>query len=479
MQAGLFFWLFNATGILKYFTFARSIPAICLYVLYISGFFGYISVRILNSDQMARIFTTILLLIMAATATAQTTIRGKVVDEDSGIPIENANIVVKGTIFGAASDVNGNFTLRVQQLPVVLVVSEIRYQTKTFYVTNTDFQIRLESKVQMLEAVTIQKERIQNIHPARKYYAYDFEFYEDFIFVLAFTKSRKHSTLFILEDDGNIVKEEKLKIVPELFYPDFMGNLHLLTADSAFQVYYDYEKIHLLYSLSKWEFLSTMHQCRAEHNDGIIISQSGFRGLEQAYTLVDETGRKTFYEIADSAKRSYLEREYDLKYFLNLRNRGVEQYLVSVKTLRENLDFYRQTVATDWIDSRILAPVFAPLYKIDDTVHIFDYTHNEVIKFDDDLDIFSKTPIDFHQDKHWTKQFIIDETWQDLYTITVKDGITHIHKLDKQTFTPLETIKVDGHIHIGKIRIRNGHAYFLHKNHFRNTHRMIYRMGLW
>jgi hypothetical protein len=257
-----------------------------------------------------------------------------------------------------------------------------------------------------------------------------------------------------------------------------MGNLHLLTADSAFQVYYDYEKVHLLYSLSKWEFLATMHQCRAKHKGGIIISQSGYRGLELAYTLVDEDERRTFYEIADSAKRSYLEREYDLKYFLDLRNRGAEQYLVSVKTLRENLDFYRQTVATDWMDSKILEPVFAPLYKIDDTVHIFDYTHNEVVKFDHDLNIFNTAQIDFHQDKRWAKQIIIDETWQDLYTTMVIDGITHIHKLDKQTFIPLETFIVEGHIHIGKIRIRNGHAYFLHKNHFRNTHRMIYRMRL-
>jgi hypothetical protein len=156
----------------------------------------------------------------------------------------------------------------------------------------------------------------------------------------------------------------------------------------------------------------------------------------------------------------------------------VEGFLVSVKTLRENLDFYRQYVGVDWLDSKILEPVYAPLYKIRDTLLIFDFTHSEVVTFDDGLKPVTKTPINFHKDKKWEKGLIVDETWQDIYTSYLDDGITRIVRLDRKTFQPASTAEVDGMIFINKLKIRNGHVYFLYKDYCRDTKRMIYKMVL-
>ena len=408
----------------------------------------------------------------------QIQITGIVADSLSGKPIGDVNILVKGTLIGSATDSTGAFSLKVSSLPVQLIVSEIRHHTSEFQVTEKDIVLRLAPKVQMLEAVSIQEERIQNIHPDKKLYAYDFEFYEDFILVLAFEKTKKKSQLLVLEDDGKVILSTKLSVSPEGLFRDFLGNVHLLTVDSAFQIYYDYENIHLLYSMQKWEFMSTMHQCKAEYNNCILVNRGQYRGLETLYFAIGEGKRRLFYSVADSTKQSYLEREYDIKYFIDLRNLGVEEYMVSVKTLRENLDYYRQFVGTDWMDSKILAPVYAPLYKIDDTVHIFDFTHSEVIRFDQQLNVKQKIPINFHLDRRWTKQLVIDETWQDIYTCYNRGGITQITKLDKSDFKPIKVSEVSGLIYIDKLKIRNGHAYFLHKDNFRNYNRMIYRMVL-
>ncbi len=408
----------------------------------------------------------------------QVQITGIVTDSLSRKPIADVNILVKGAKLGTATDSSGCFSLTINALPERLIVSEIRHHTSEFRVTESKLNLKLAPKVQMLEGVSIQEERIQNIHPDKKFYAYDFEFYEDFILVLAFEKTKKKSQLLVLEDDGKVILSKKLADRPEGFFRDFMGNVHLLTVDSAFQIYYDYENIHLLYSLQKLDFMATMYQCKAEHNNCILINKGQYRGLESLFFSVGEGEKRLFYTVADSAKRSYLEREFDLKYFINLRNNGVEEFMVSVKTLRENLDFYRQMVGTDWMDSKILAPVFAPLYKIDDTVHVFDYTHSEVVQFDPALNVKRKTPIAFHQDRRWTKQIIIDDTWQDIYTCYTRDGITHITKLDKTDFKPVKVSEVNGLIYIDKLKIRNGHAYFLHKDLIRNYNSMIYRMVL-
>jgi len=57
----------------------------------------------------------------------QLTITGKVIDSQTGEPMPGVNIVVKGTTFGTMSDINGNYTLAVNDQNSTLVFSFIGY----------------------------------------------------------------------------------------------------------------------------------------------------------------------------------------------------------------------------------------------------------------------------------------------------------------------------------------------------------------
>ncbi|MEK7251466.1 MAG: carboxypeptidase-like regulatory domain-containing protein [Bacteroidota bacterium] len=56
----------------------------------------------------------VMLALTAAAALAQSTgaIKGKVTDQRTGDPLPFANIVVKGTTTGAATDVNGSYEIK-------------------------------------------------------------------------------------------------------------------------------------------------------------------------------------------------------------------------------------------------------------------------------------------------------------------------------------------------------------------------------
>ena len=56
------------------------------------------------------------------------TISGRVVDAKTGEPLPGVNILVKGTTIGSSTNVDGEFTLNVDDLDVVLVVSYIGYE---------------------------------------------------------------------------------------------------------------------------------------------------------------------------------------------------------------------------------------------------------------------------------------------------------------------------------------------------------------
>jgi iron complex outermembrane receptor protein len=69
------------------------------------------------------------LLLLAAGAQAQITIRGVVQDAQTGETLIGASILIQGTASGSISDVDGSFALRVPELPVVLSVSYVGYAT--------------------------------------------------------------------------------------------------------------------------------------------------------------------------------------------------------------------------------------------------------------------------------------------------------------------------------------------------------------
>ena len=340
----------------------------------------------------ASLFLVLFALLAASGAFSQVKIFGIVTDSITQKPIPDVNLVIKGTTEGTTTNQDGQFSVVVKKLPVILVASEIRYHTTEFLIERHQANIRLSPKIQMLGGVTIQGKKIQCIHPDEGVYAFDFEFYDDFILVLTYKKSKKESTLYLLDDDGTTIRKMQLKTEPEGFYRDQLGYVHLLTADSAYQIYYDYNEIHLLYPTEKISFLAMMYPIKARFHNKLILNTPSYRGLNSHFFAVGDNSRNEFYVISDSTKKSYLSREYDLKYFLQLRKMEVEGFQVSVKTLRENLDFYRQYVGVDWLDSKILAPVFAPLYKIRDSLLIFDFTHSEVVSFNDQLEAVIKTP---------------------------------------------------------------------------------------
>lgn len=78
-----------------------------------------------------RILVVFTLLACALTGFAQTVVKGKVTDAQSGDPIPFANLIFKGTTIGTNTDFEGNFSLK-STVPVdSLVVSYLGYKTRT------------------------------------------------------------------------------------------------------------------------------------------------------------------------------------------------------------------------------------------------------------------------------------------------------------------------------------------------------------
>ena len=80
---------------------------------------------------MLAVFT----LCFAATAGAQATVKGTVVDADSNEPLIGATVTVGGTSLGTVTDYEGNFTLKVTSAKATIEIKYLGYLDKSIKLT--------------------------------------------------------------------------------------------------------------------------------------------------------------------------------------------------------------------------------------------------------------------------------------------------------------------------------------------------------
>lgn len=96
-----------------------------------------------------------LLMLFSASVMAQVKVTGTVIDE-AGEAVLGATVREKGTQSGAATDINGNFTINVKSANATLSISYVGYQTETVSLAGrTNVKVTLKADATMLEETVV------------------------------------------------------------------------------------------------------------------------------------------------------------------------------------------------------------------------------------------------------------------------------------------------------------------------------------
>lgn len=97
-----------------------------------------------------------LLALVAYPAMAQVSIEGRVTDAETGEALIGATIVIPNTVRGTTTDLEGNFSLNVPSVPVMLRVSSVGYRTATVSVESDAFvEVSLSPGIELDEMVVV------------------------------------------------------------------------------------------------------------------------------------------------------------------------------------------------------------------------------------------------------------------------------------------------------------------------------------
>lgn len=411
---------------------------------------------------------------------AQLTLYGVVRDSSTNDAIPYANILVKGTTRGAQADEGGNFKVKVDQLPATLVARSVGYSTKEVTVSsaNSIVQVKLTPLSQTLGEVVISASPLKLVQEDQSLMAACFEFYDNFVLLLAHRDMRSPSRLILLDENGKTVSTLYISSKADTLYRDCFGRIHLFTKDSSWQVYYDYEKIQLLFPTTRSEVEATLFPYRIYHAGRLYSQLTSYRRLRMHYFVSANSRTTCFHYACDTTTINYLNTKYDLNYFLEMRRRqiGYSYPLVYIET---HLDQFRDSITFDEQDKKFVKRLNAPLQLHDNAIWVFQYRDDIAIRFSENLLPRDTVYITFHKRRGWQGSLIRDEITGDLYTSYERNGLITLALLHPNTLDVIKETPLEGIPFCGNLRIRNGILWLLWWDRADgNANRMLYRYRL-
>ncbi len=114
--------------------------------------------------NLSKLVLSVLFIAIFDMVQAQTTITGSVTDADTNEPLLGVNVLVKGTVLGTITDIQGNFSLTVQSSPpFTLVISYVGYDRQEVDVNAgaTQVQVQLAESAILGQEVVISASRVE------------------------------------------------------------------------------------------------------------------------------------------------------------------------------------------------------------------------------------------------------------------------------------------------------------------------------
>jgi hypothetical protein len=390
----------------------------------------------------------------------------RLLDENTKEPIPFAYAVLKGKNISSLSNEFGVVKIKADFFDT-LIVSQTGYFLKRISVKDiekTDSVIFLKRKEINLNEVTVITKTLEVFQENTNMVYLDFDFYDDLIVSLV-NKGEKNNSLLLSDKNGNKISEKPLKFKAELLYKDCLGNLHVATRDSIFQLFYDYVNIKLLapYPISK--LTSVLMPCECYYDGKYIFKSIHYQRLKNTYTLFESKNNvyKNIAFVADSENIRDFNLEFDLRYFLNLRKAELEKYQTSVTELSKNLETLREKMDLPQEYSRLLKRTASEMKKIDTSFVLFDYTHQVINYYS--LNGKPQHQLKFNFSGVEAKIYIDSDARNYIFTnLDGRNGILTLYRFDviKNAFT--HKYAVTNFHFIKYFKIKENFLYFINKD---------------
>jgi hypothetical protein len=370
---------------------------------------------------------------------------GKVTSQTTNAPLPEVNITFEGKKTGTTTDNKGEFSFYIDTIPVIMHVSHVGYETRHVLVDLTSYSlsIRLQPATKTLPEVVISgKTRYEPFFREARYAVLDYEISNDTVFILVYQYYLSQSELICKNLNGDTIAQSgRLSFVPKKLFRDCLGYVHVLSSDSAYQVYTMGGKAELVYAVSVNRFNEVLGDCVLSTPDLFFFKKSSDNGLGLDFYSID---RKTLRkQMVSSIKDS-------IKELMSRRNPDDMALLRSKKIPDSRDDFVRWS----FIHKIQYRPISSEMFRIGNYLCIFNNTDGTIEFYlpDGTYSMKLKMKLEEVPDARWTKEILTDDAKEKAYTLFIRNGMCTLYRIDLNTGQLFRTLQIS-HEFPQKVRV--------------------------
>jgi hypothetical protein len=394
---------------------------------------------------------------------------GKVFEQGAKAGLSGVNLAVEGSRIGTVTDKTGSFSFFIDSLPATLIVSYIGFETKTILLDATSFSLTLYLTRQVTE---LQEVEIRaNVHEAffkdDHYAVLDYEIDSSVVYLLIFRQTLSNAQLICKTIYGDTVASSAtFYFKPEKLFRDCLGVLHVLSHDSAFQVFRQEKQLHLIHPVNQKKFDDVLKNCVASTPEVLFFQKVTDRGMGVEYFGVNRSSlaKTTLTQITDKKKLKMLR-----------RNPGDAQLLGSSIQPDGRDDF----VTWNYVHKILYRPVKSALFRTGDYTCIMNIPERQMEFYDVNSNFSYKLALktDNIHDGRWTNDVITDAQTGKVFTTFVSNGKYNLYEINVNSGVLRKRLTLF-HYYPEKISVYNDFIYYLYDVPSDPDNKMLYRQKL-
>lgn len=403
-------------------------------------------------------------------------IHGVIKDQVTQLPIEGVNIQVNNTHSGAFTNREGVFELRVSAFPAILSVTHISYFGKQIIATQNKADsliVLLSPKLVTLKETEITAETFI-VLKSPNHAIIDYDFLDTNLLVLSYDFNKNRYELILTDEhfDTIAIKDIPAYKKAKQLFKDCMGNCHLLTNDSAYQMYFDEESITFLYPTDLKKFLNLIGNCLFETPNHLVFGDNTNEKPKQKLKLEYTAGNPNDLPSTRSKNEAWKH----LFYFVN-KETHEKTILDKVDESWKNRDAYENALLSfnsphntthfgallRFEELTFYKPSFQTVMFLNDTIYYFNHLKSQIEIYLDDLVLQKSIKVEYHNNKNWTPVIITDIFKNKAYTIFTAGAMHSLAEINLQDGSVKE-VAIIKKLFLQKIKVNNGYLYFLYKD---------------
>jgi hypothetical protein len=411
-------------------------------------------------------------------------ISGGVIDEDSRDPLYGVSISLQYSLLGTITNKDGSFSINVPDSSSVLIFSMIGYETREFTIKQLrkqKFNVKLKVNPSQLKEVIITDSKTQPVVESKLFFVMDYAIINDGIIVLTFRQKLSDAKLVLTDITGNVISSINVPEIPEKLFKDCLGNVHLLCKNKAYEVYFDPDRksIQYLPSVSRDYFEAIVFPCMASMSGNLYFKEGTVYSI--IYTFQNRKMERPQFLTSASWSRTKFRmlRPGDLVQKKNSDDLVFDELKPGTEPLfgmKDNEGALARNV--------IFTPVFAPLFKINHTIYVFNHPDSIIESFDVKGNKLTEVKInyhDYHKKKGWKEKIFVDEKLNKVYTIYMESPVGATMELSEINLSNgiIQSSYTIPYTFPENVQVFNGYAYFICKgNNAWDDTKYLYRMRL-